>query len=267
MEAIESVRQQTYTNWEIVLVDDGSKDNSQNLYNDLQKDDRIHIFYDKENKGCGYTKHRCVLHANGEYCGFLDPDDALLPKALEVSVNALRFNPNTVLTMSRFYICDEELNIREESRLLELKKEESYYEHGDFSPEHFASFSKDAYCKTSGIDECLLAAVDQDLYFKLEEVGQISYINEFTYKYRIHQGSVSQGENANWAWYWNIIVWHNTCQRRKLSEHDFAYKDFNNFVNRVKTESRYEIEKTIRKSMPYKIGSAIVKPIKFFFKR
>ena len=43
MEAIESVRQQTYTHWEIVLVDDASTDNSKQLYKDLEKDDLSHI--------------------------------------------------------------------------------------------------------------------------------------------------------------------------------------------------------------------------------
>ena len=59
MEAIESVRQQTYTNWEIILVDDASTDNSKDIYRELENDSRIHIFYNEQNKGCGYTKRRC----------------------------------------------------------------------------------------------------------------------------------------------------------------------------------------------------------------
>ena len=75
MDAIESVRQQTYTNWEIILVDDSSTDNSHELYKELEQDERIHIFLNNQNRGCGYTKHRCAELANGEICGFLDPDD------------------------------------------------------------------------------------------------------------------------------------------------------------------------------------------------
>ena len=93
LEAIESVKAQTYTQWEVVLVDDGSTDNSRELYSMLEQDSRIHVFYNEENKGCGYTKHRCAELAQGEFCGFLDPDDVLLPKALEVAVNAFHAHP------------------------------------------------------------------------------------------------------------------------------------------------------------------------------
>ena len=85
-EAINSVYSQIYTNWEIILVDDASTDNSQEIYSELEKDDRIHIYYNEKNMGCGYTKRRCAELANGELCGFLDPDDALLPHALESHV-------------------------------------------------------------------------------------------------------------------------------------------------------------------------------------
>ena len=58
MDAIDSIRRQTYTHWEIILVDDASTDNSKELYKELEKDNRIHIYYNEENRGCGYTKPR-----------------------------------------------------------------------------------------------------------------------------------------------------------------------------------------------------------------
>ena len=267
MEAIESVRQQTYPNWEIILVDDGSTDNSNDLYNDLQKDERIHVFYNNENKGCGFTKHQCVLHANGEFCGFLDPDDVLLPNALQVSVSALQADSKVVLTMSRFYFCDSNLIIQGESRELILKTGESYFEHGDFQPEVFSAFRINSYKKTSGIDSSLLAAVDQDLYFKLDEVGQIFCINEFTYKYRIHSDSLSQGDNFNWAWYWNTIVWHVTCERRGMPTRNFSYKFFEKYVNEVKKDFQYETEARVKNTLSYRVGSFLIKPISFFYSK
>ena len=73
---LDSVFAQTYTNWEIILVDDASKDKiSSALYKKYDNHPQIHIFYNEKNKGCGYTKRRCVELGNGEICGFLDPDD------------------------------------------------------------------------------------------------------------------------------------------------------------------------------------------------
>ena len=110
MGAIESVRRQTYANWEIVLVDDGSVDNSLELYEELGKDSRIHIFRNEKNMGCGYTKRRCVEESSGELCGFLDPDDEILPNALKVMVDTHDEHPEVSLVTSRYYFCDEELN-------------------------------------------------------------------------------------------------------------------------------------------------------------
>ena len=62
-------------------MDDSSTDNSHELYKELEKDERIHVFLNDQNHGCGYTKRRCAELANGEICGFLDPDDALTDNA------------------------------------------------------------------------------------------------------------------------------------------------------------------------------------------
>ena len=163
MDAIESVCQQTYTNWEIILVDDASTDNSRELYHDFKKDERIHIYYNEQNQGCGYTKHRCAQLANGEFAGFLDPDDELLPNALYDTYDAIKQDVGIVLALSRFYFCDENMNILRESRLLDLHGL-SYFERKDYQLEVFAAFRMSAYNKMGGIDTLLKAAIDQDLF-------------------------------------------------------------------------------------------------------
>ena len=82
-DAIDSILCQTYTDWEVVIVDDGSTDNSKEIYRQYEQNSRFHIVYNEQNRGCGYTKWRCVEEAHGEICGFLDPDDVLMSDALE----------------------------------------------------------------------------------------------------------------------------------------------------------------------------------------
>ena len=65
-DALNSVFNQTYSNWEIIIVDDCSTDNSHELYNNYVDDSRIHIYYNNRNYGCGYTKRRCVELAHGD---------------------------------------------------------------------------------------------------------------------------------------------------------------------------------------------------------
>ena len=85
-ETLDSVYAQDYTNWEIVIVDDASTDESKEVYKEYENDSRINIYYNEDNKGVTYTKWRCVEHAKGELCGFLDPDDVILPQTLSLMV-------------------------------------------------------------------------------------------------------------------------------------------------------------------------------------
>ncbi|MEZ0129887.1 glycosyltransferase family 2 protein [Flavobacterium sp. LBUM151] len=85
----QSILNQTYINWEVIIVDDGSIDDSVRVVKKMIGDDkRFKLYVNKENKGCGYTKNRCALLAQGEILGFLDPDDALTSNALTVMSEA-----------------------------------------------------------------------------------------------------------------------------------------------------------------------------------
>lgn len=147
MNANESVRSQTYTKWEIILVDDGSTDKSHELYKQLEQDSRIHIFFNEGNRGCGYTKRRCAELANGELCGFLDPDDTLLHGALMSHVDTHMQHPEVSCVFSRYYNCDEELNRLCPSRLLKIPSGCSYFTYKDYMPENLASYKRDCYKK------------------------------------------------------------------------------------------------------------------------
>ena len=86
-EAIESVKAQDYNNWEIIIVDDASIDNSKDIYNEYSNDNRIKIYYNYENKGVTYSKWKCLEYAKGDICGFLDADDTIQPHALSLMIS------------------------------------------------------------------------------------------------------------------------------------------------------------------------------------
>lgn len=258
MEAIESVYAQTYTNWEIIIVDDASTDNSNELYEKLSQDNRIHVYHNDKNMGCAFTKHQLMLHAHGDYCGYLDPDDVILPRAIEVTMTALMKSPDIVLTFSRHYICDENLNVKEESRLLELKEGESYFEHHDYRAEVFAGFRKTAYFASGGLELSSRAGGDDaDLYFRLEEQGKIAIIDEFTYKYRRHSRSMTA--DLDKMFYYNLMVRHQTCVRRGLDVEEYSLKDFKDYIQLKVNLSLSQNEQALS-SKAYKIGKMILKP-------
>lgn len=80
---IESIISQTYPNWELILVDDGSPDNSGHICEEFaQRDSRIHVFY-KPNGGVSSARNLGIESAKGEWITFIDSDDYILPNYLE----------------------------------------------------------------------------------------------------------------------------------------------------------------------------------------
>jgi glycosyltransferase involved in cell wall biosynthesis len=219
LDAINSVFAQTYKNWEIIIVDDGSTDNSRELYKALENNSRIKIFYNSCNKGCAFTKRRCIELASGEICGFLDPDDTISVDALSIMIKSHNENPEASIIYSTHYITDETLNIIGRGKLVGLIKiGESHLNTSRYGISHFATFRKQKYNKTSGIDPNYKRAVDQDLYYKLEELGPVIFIDKPLYYYRINSNGISVGKNEIKAHYWNLVIKKAAFKRRKSNK-------------------------------------------------
>ena len=87
-EAIESVISQTYTNWELIIVNDGSVDDTLEKAEKFCSDKRIKIFT-QENKGQCAAANKAFSYSEGDYIKFFDADDILSPKFLEAQINGL----------------------------------------------------------------------------------------------------------------------------------------------------------------------------------
>jgi hypothetical protein len=167
------------------------------------------------NSGCGYTKRRCANLARGELMAFLDPDDALAGSALEKMVQAHIKMPKHSLVHSTHFICDERLNIKRVADYPKaLPSGVPYLLLNDGSIHAFASFKRSCYEQTEGISPLNKKAVDQDLYYKLEETGEIHFINEPLYYYRIHSGSISNAGQESKAMLAHYSVIREACLRR-----------------------------------------------------
>jgi glycosyltransferase involved in cell wall biosynthesis len=216
--ALNSVLSQTYKNVEIIVVDDDSTDNSLQVLASFRNNPAIKVAQNETNKGCGYTKRRCVQLATGEFCGFLDPDDELIPTAIETMVQAHIQNPNCSLIGSQYYICNKNLKPRGIIEHITIPEGYSYLTYGHHASYHFATFKKYLYDKTEGISAEVTHDVDQDLNFKLDEVGDVLILKKVLYKYRLHEGGISVNKKGfGKVKYWHIILMYEAYKRRGIS--------------------------------------------------
>ena len=108
-ECISSVLNQTYQNWEMLIVDDNSSDNSSILINSYsKKDERIKPLYLNDNIGAAMARNMAISKAKGKYLAFLDSDDVWRPKKLEVQTNFMKKNNCSFVFSSYSVISDDE---------------------------------------------------------------------------------------------------------------------------------------------------------------
>lgn len=98
-EAIESVQKQTYTDWELIIVDDGSKDDSVRVINRYaENDNRIKLIQNVTNRGLCYSLRRGIEEAGGEWITFLESDDIFSPNAVEEKLRAAGSGADIIFT-------------------------------------------------------------------------------------------------------------------------------------------------------------------------
>ncbi|MDO5615029.1 MAG: glycosyltransferase family 2 protein [Cruoricaptor ignavus] len=107
-ETISSVLGQTFTDWEWIIADDCSKDESVEILRSTN-DNRITILEAEKNGGAGYARNLALKKASGRFITFLDADDFWEPHFLEEMVNFMK-RENTELAYSNYARCDENLN-------------------------------------------------------------------------------------------------------------------------------------------------------------
>ena len=109
-ETIESVLAQTYTNWEMIIVDDCSTDNSYEIaLNYSKKDSRIKVYKNEYNSGAAVSRNKAIEVSQGEYLAFLDSDDLWMPEKLEKQLKFMQEN-NCDFSFTEYEHIDESNN-------------------------------------------------------------------------------------------------------------------------------------------------------------
>lgn len=199
-ETIESVMAQTYTDYELVVVDNCSSDDTRSIVSSYSaKDVRIRYFCNESNLGMVGNWNRCLNYARGEYIKILCADDLLAPTSIERSVELFIGHPNVTLVSCIRQIVDKNLNpmatvayadeFQIENGNSVIKK--CFFE-GNLIGEPTAVMfrRKDA---ARGFDQRFKQLIDLEMWFHLLEKGDFAFISEVLCSFRQHdeQGTKS----------------------------------------------------------------------------
>ena len=193
--ALESAFAQTYKDYEVTVLDDGSTDGTGEMIKNAGYDFR---YYRQENQGEARTCNRLIELARGKYISFLHSDDLLFPDAIERMVNAAESQPDDVVVYGNYFRIDEHGNICGKS------KRKLYS--GNITDRLFADiivhpngsiFPKKALQEAGGFDTSLKACYDYKLELKMSLKYRFVALDKPTFMRRRHSSNNSQDSFAN----------------------------------------------------------------------
>jgi len=197
-QTLESAVSQTYGDIEIVIVDDGSSDNSIQIIQDFineHADSPILFSQNDASGGCGRVKRQLVELSHGDYFAFLDPEDTISPDAVAILMKEHEKQLYSIV-YSTHYLCDEKLNPYAISDWPgEIAEGQSHLTSTTGHISAFALCNRSCYNNTEGINPKLFVAEDYDLYLKMEEVAPVHFVNRPLYYYRHHATNTSWNDN------------------------------------------------------------------------
>lgn len=196
-EAITSVMQQTYNNWEIIFWDNQSTDSSRNIVKSFQ-DERIQYFYAPTHTTLGMARNLAVEKAKGVWIAFLDCDDIWLPHKLQSQASLIKTaNKNLGLVYTRAKILGGKYHNREYApeyigRLLpEGNIIKEYLLSDNFIPLLSAVIKRDLYHEVGGIPEFYKQSEDFYIFAAIALKHQVLVVQDICCLYRQHSGNLS----------------------------------------------------------------------------
>lgn len=197
-EAIKSVLNQTFVNFEFIIIDDGSTDDSLEIIRRYgAKDPRI-VIISKNNTGLADSLNAGIQQAHGEWIARLDADDICEPSRLEKQLAKARENPYFIYIGSDFLMIDENGNAVTTYHYSNSHEQlvRNLHTSHKFPPHSSAFYRTDIVRSIGGYRRRIRRAQDLDLWLRLSEVGKLTVINEPLVKIRKHHEQISHDESG-----------------------------------------------------------------------
>lgn len=174
--AVQSVLNQTYQNFEIIVVDDNSDDDLSEI---TRQDSRIQFLRNEENRGANYSRNKGAHAAKGEFLNFLDDDDEFYPEKLKKQLNVFQKNQDALLAVVACDIIDDRNKLGKT-----LKNRKSGYVYKDLLKSYCVYLTTSLLIRAKyfydiqGFDETLVANQEYDLCIRLAKKYTFDFLPE-----------------------------------------------------------------------------------------
>ncbi len=262
VKTLESVFAQTYTDYEVIVVDDGSTDDTEEVLKPYY--DRI-IYIRKENGGQGSARNVGIKLAKGEYVAFLDSDDLWLPEKLEIQVKFMDDNPEVGLVFSDFVVFyEDDTGCLIEMRKVHLQGKELTFQslfHRNFIPTLTVLVRKSCIDDVGLFDESreLIVGEDYEMWLRIAMRYRLAHVPEVLAKYRHHDNNIVGTDlEKNYAMHLKVIhkflAVHPGMPEKYRIDMDAYYRDYYYCSGRnLYQNKRYQpAVKYLRQALGYK---------------
>lgn len=251
-ETLDSVKKQTYNNWECVVVNDGSKDDSLKILREYEAKDSRYIVIDKGNEGPSVARNIAIAASSGKYILPLDADDLIDPSYAEKAINYLESHPKTKLVYCKAkYFGDRD----DDWKVPEYQYKNIIYENCIFCS---CVYRRKDFDKTNGYNQNMIyGCEDWDFLLSLlEPEDEVYCIPEVLFLYRKH--GITRTTSA--------MEKKDICHLRMMLNHPELYSnDLEQSYHLVSYSTRYYENELngLLNSNAYKLGFMLIKPFKW----
>lgn len=264
-DCLNSVINQSHSNLEILVVDDGSKDSSLKLLREFEKvDSRIQVLCNVKNTGLPQTLNDTILnHSTGDLVARMDADDISHPLRIEKQLEYLQDNPEVGLLGTSFQVMglvqalDKRISLPElhDDIFADLKKNKICHPS--------VLFKKDIFKKVGGYRNFFVNSEDFDLWLRMSEVTRVANHPESLIRYRLSNNGISVTKKKQMLLYHQIAVQSFKKKQSSLDE----IKSYLDSINELASDSK---EDELRILIDYLIlghWKSFIKTYKFYTKK
>jgi glycosyltransferase involved in cell wall biosynthesis len=198
-ETLDSIINQSYENWELVIVNDGSTDETELIVKEyIERGFPVKYLY-QENRGLGYSRNKAIELSRGEYVALIDHDDLWFPSKLQQQVDFLNKNPGTILCYTDGYFLHEgtksEIKFSSVSRFYRGNVFPNLVEH-DFIGLPSVLINRSMAGDALFFNPRYRFSEEYELFLRLSLQSKIDFIDEPLVYYRIHASNFSNNVNV-----------------------------------------------------------------------